>query len=296
MEYVLTLIAPPGGLDDGTLVRVRSALEELGADTLAPLWLSKGRAADVPFAMLAPCQADAAARRLLAGRPLDIIAQSARERRKKLLVADMDSTMVVGETLDDLAALAGVGERVAAITLRAMNGEIDFKKALRERVGLLAGLPAETLEKTCARLRFTPGAETLVRTMKAHGATALLVSGGFEFFTSRVAAHCGFDRDLANRLEIEGGKLTGKVAEPILDRSAKLKALVSTAAGLGLPLSLTMAVGDGANDLEMIKAAGLGVAYRAKPVVAAEAQARIDNGDLTALLFAQGYRADEFVS
>ena len=204
--------------------------------------------------------------------------------------------MVVGETLDDLAAFAGIKDHIAAITARAMNGELDFKEALRERVGLLAGLPADCLDKTYAHLQFMPGAETLVRTMKANGAMAVLVSGGFKFFTSRVAAHCGFDRDLSNQFEIENGKLTGKVIEPILDRSTKLETLINAAAEFSLPLALTIAVGDGANDLEMIKAAGLGVAYHAKPIVAAEAQARVDHGDLTALLFAQGYKADEFVS
>jgi len=296
MENVLTLIAPPDGLDDNTLARVRSALKDLGADTLAPTWLDKGRAADIPFEMLSIGQADAAARQALTGLPVDTIAQAADIRRKKLLVADMDSTMVVGETLDDLAAFAGLKEHIAAITARAMNGELDFKEALRERVGLLAGLPADCLEKTYAHLRFMPGAETLVQTMKAHGAKAVLVSGGFKYFTSRVAAHCGFDRDLANEMEIENGKLTGKVVDPILDRSTKLQTLVSSAAEHSLPLTLTIAVGDGANDLEMIRAAGLGVAYHAKPIVAAEAQARVDHGDLTALLFAQGYRAEEFVT
>jgi len=295
MENVLTLIAPADGLDDSMLSRVRSALKDLGADTLSPSWLAKGRAADLPFEMLADCQAEAAARRALGDAPVDLVAQATANRRKKLLVADMDSTMVVGETLDDLAEFAGLKAHIAAITARAMNGEIDFKDALRERVGLLAGLSEDTLAQTYARIEFMPGAVQLVKTMKAHGAFAVLVSGGFKYFTSRVAAHCGFDRDLANEMEILGGKLTGKVRDPILDRHTKLQTLVSVAAERQLPLALSVAVGDGANDLEMIKAAGLGVAYHAKPVVAAEARVRIDHGDLTALLFAQGYRADEFV-
>ena len=295
MDHVLTLIGPPDSLEEGTLGRLRSALDALGADTLSPQWLAEGRAADIPFALLSTDQADAAARRLLAGRPIDVVAQPSTHRRKMLLVADMDSTMVTGETLDELADFAGLKEHIAAITARAMNGEIDFKSALRERVGLLKGLPAETLELTYERISYTPGAEALVATMKAHGAFTVLVSGGFRFFTSRVRAHCGFDRDLANELEIANGRLTGTVSEPILDRHTKLQTLISVAAERQLPLTLTMTVGDGANDLDMIKAAGLGVAFHAKPVVAAEARARIDHGDLTALLFAQGYHRDEFV-
>ena len=278
------------------LGQLRLALAELGADTLSPEWLADRSAADLPFSLLSTDQADAAARRLLAGQPIDIVAQPAANRRKMLLVADMDSTIVTGETLDELADFAGLRTHIAAITARAMNGEIDFKSALRERVGLLKGLPAETLELTYQRISYTPGAKTLVATMKAHGAFAVLVSGGFRFFTSRVRAHCGFDRDLANELQIDQGKLTGKVGEPILDRHTKLQTLVAVAAERQLPLALTITVGDGANDLDMIKAAGLGVAFHAKPVVALEARARIDHGDLTSLLFAQGYRRSEFVS
>ena len=296
MDHVLTLIGPPDSLDERMLGQLRLALAELGADTLSPEWLADRSAADLPFSLLSTDQADAAARRLLAGQPIDIVAQPAANRRKMLLVADMDSTIVTGETLDELADFAGLRTHIAAITARAMNGEIDFKSALRERVGLLKGLPAETLELTYQRISYTPGAKTLVATMKAHGAFAVLVSGGFRFFTSRVRAHCGFDRDLANELQIDQGKLTGKVGEPILDRHTKLQTLVAVAAERQLPLALTITVGDGANDLDMIKAAGLGVAFHAKPVVALEARARIDHGDLTSLLFAQGYRRSEFVS
>ncbi len=295
MEHILTVIGPTDSVDDSMLSRLRSALQALGADTLSPQWLAKGRAADIPFGLLAPGQADAAARKALDGQPVDVVAQEASNRRKMLLVADMDSTMVTGETLDELADFAGLKDHIAAITARAMNGEIDFRAALRERVGLLRGLPVETLEKTYDRVAYTPGARTLVATMKAHGAFAVLVSGGFRFFTERVRQHCGFDRDLANQLEIADGRLTGRVLDPILDRNTKLQTLVGIAGERQLPLSLTLAVGDGANDLEMIKAAGLGVAFHAKPVVAAEARVRIDHGDLSALLFAQGYREDQFV-
>jgi phosphoserine phosphatase len=295
MENVLTLMAPADGLDDSMLNRVRSALKDLGADTLSPSWLSKGRAADIPFELLAPGQADAVAHSVLNGAAIDVVAQEAANRRKKLLVADMDSTMVIGETLDELAAFAGLKEHIAAITARAMNGEIDFKAALRERVGLLKGLSADSLQKTFDQMEYTPGAEKLVATMRANGAFAVLVSGGFRFFTSRVREHCGFDRDLANEMEIIDGQLTGAVFDPILDRTTKVETLLAVAAERSLPLALSMAVGDGANDLEMIHAAGLGVAFHAKPVVAAEARARIDHNDLTALLYLQGYTDSDIV-
>jgi len=295
MENVLTLMAPADGLDDSMLNRVRSALKDLGADTLSPSWLAKGRAADIPFGLLAPGQADAVARSVLNCAAVDVVAQETVNRRKKLLVADMDSTMVIGETLDELAAFAGLKEHIAAITARAMNGEIDFKAALRERVGLLKGLSADSLQKTFEGMEYTPGAEKLVATMRANGAFAVLVSGGFRFFTSRVREHCGFDRDLANEMEIIDGKLTGTVFDPILDRTTKVETLLAVAAERSLPLALSMAVGDGANDLEMIHAAGLGVAFHAKPVVAAEARARIDHNDLTALLYIQGYGDSDIV-
>ncbi len=297
MDHVLTLIAPAGDLTQDALAQLRDALAPLGADSAAPVWLAEGRAADIPFTGISPGQADAATRACFEGRAIDIVAQVSADRRKRLLVADMDSTMVIGETLDELADFAGLKDRSQRSYRRhhGMNGEIDFPTALRERVGLLKGLSTDALEKTWQRTAFMPGAKTLVATMKAHGAYAVLVSGGFHYFTGRVRDYCGFDRDLANQLLVADGKLTGQVGEPILDREAKLKTLMTIAGERRLPLSLTLAVGDGANDLAMIQAAGLGVAYHAKPVVAAEARARIDHGDLTALLFLQGYREDEFV-
>lgn len=289
MENVLTLIAGPEvALSEDLLAPVRAALRALGAHVGGTAWLSPDRACDLPFGHLATEQADAAARRALAGTPADVVAQAAQGRRKALLVADMDSTMVVGETLDELAEFAGIKGRIAAITARAMNGEIGFEGALRERIGLMAGLPEAALEATWAKTRLMAGARVLVQTMKAHGAHTVLVSGGFTFFTRRVREACGFDFDLGNRFIFEDGRLTG-VEDPILGREAKLATLIATAASRQIPLALTAAVGDGANDLDMIKAAGLGVAYRAKPMVAAEARARIDHGDLTALLYAQGY-------
>jgi phosphoserine phosphatase len=232
---------------------------------------------------------------LLYGEPVDFCVQPEGGRRKRLLVADMDSTIIGCECLDELADFAGVKDEVSAITERAMRGEIGFEGALRERVAMLKGLPLSALEACYAeRVRLNPGARTLVTTMAAHGARCVLVSGGFGFFTTRVAAAAGFQDQRANTLLEAGGVLTGQVADPILGREAKLAALEQEAAVLGVDPSAVLAIGDGANDLAMIKAAGLGVAYRAKPVVAAEAAARIDITDLTALLHFQGYAAEEF--
>ncbi len=294
-DHVLTLVAGTGAtLDQGAVARVRAALADLGADTAPAHWLADAKACDLPFGHLAAEQADAAARMALGDAPVDVMAQAAEGRRKGLLVADMDSTIVVGETLDELADFAGLKEHIAAITARAMNGELDFKAALRERVALLKDLPADSLQKTWDRLDYMPGAKALVQTMRKHGARCVLVSGGFKFFTSRVAEQCGFHEDRANDFIIEGGKLTGRVVEPILDRETKLNTLIAVASEIKLPLRQTLAVGDGANDLDMIRAAGLGVAYHAKPIVAAEARFKVDHGDLTTLLFAQGYAAADF--
>jgi len=235
-------------------------------------------------------------RHALGGSPIDAIATPSENRRKRLLIADMDSTIVTGETLDELAAYAGLGDKIAAITARAMNGELDFKDALRERVGMLKGLSVDALERTWRAVRLTPGAPELVATMKAHGAFTALISGGFTFFTSRVAALAGFDMHRSNNLLDDGATLTGKVAEPILDRHTKLATLRELAEQRDLPLSATMATGDGANDLDMLLAAGLGVAFHAKPIVAAAARARVDHANLRALLFAQGYPASAFAS
>lgn len=296
MDHVLTLIAPPGGLAATTLHLARDALAALGAVTGTPDWLAPGEAADLPFAGLAADQADAAARAALAGSPVDVIAQQAQGRRKRLLIADMDSTIVTTETLDELAGQAGIKDRIAAITKRAMNGELDFEGALRERVGMLAGLPVEALQRTWEETELMPGARELVATMRAHGARCALVSGGFTFFTGRVAALVGFHEHHSNTLIEADGRLTGHVADPILGRNAKLATLKRLAAEEGIGLDATLAVGDGANDLDMIQAAGLGVAFRAKPVVAAAARARVEHADLRALLYAQGYRAGEFAA
>ena len=231
----------------------------------------------------------------LAHHATDCAVQEVALRRKRLLVADMDSTIINVECLDELADFAGVKAKVAEITERAMRGELEFEGALRERVGMLKGLSLDALQQAYdERVRLNPGARTLVRTMAANGARCLLVSGGFTFFTSRVAEAAGFHAARANTLIEASGALTGQVGEPILGREAKLAALREEAAALGLPPHETLAVGDGANDLAMIEAAGLGVAYRAKPVVAAQADVRIDHADLTALLYIQGYAATEF--
>lgn len=296
MQHVLTLIAPAGELPATRLPPVRDALSALGARLGQPDWLAEAEAVDLPFDGLAPEQADAAARMALAGAPVDCVAQPAEGRRKRLLVADMDSTIVTSETLDELAAYAGLKEKVAEITRRSMNGEIDFATALRERVAMLKGLSLSALEATWKETHPMPGARALVQTMVANGAHCALASGGFTWFTGRVAELLGFSSHHANILENDGKALTGTVAEPIFDRDAKLTTLKKLAAELGLPLSASLAVGDGANDLAMIGAAGLGVAYHAKPVVAAAARVRVDHNDLKALLYAQGYRASEFVS
>jgi phosphoserine phosphatase len=290
MRYCLTLVAQREATTSfaAAISRVRDAVGGSEPGILAP-----DEAAD----FMLPMQPDIPAiRAAMNCSGIEAIATPAKGRRKSLLVADMDSTIVTGETLDELADFAGLKDRIAAITARAMNGELDFKAALRERVAMLRGLPVEALERTWQRVRLTPGARELVATMRAHGAYTVLVSGGFSFFTSRVAALCGFHEYRSNVLLDDGAVLTGRVAEPILDRDTKLHTLTQLAAERGLPLAATLAVGDGANDLDMILAAGLGVAFHAKPIVAAAARARVDHADLRAMLFAQGYHAGEIVS
>ena len=290
MRHTLTLIAARGSttLTDPLIARVRDAVR--GGE---PEILARGEAADITV----PSAPDMAlVRAALDGAAIDAIVTPTDGRRKRLLIADMDSTIVTGETLDELADFAGLKDRIAAITARAMNGELDFKTALRERVAMLKGLPVDALERTWQGVRLTPGARELVATMRAHGAYTAMVSGGFSFFTGRVAALCGFDLHRSNTLLDDGTTLTGQVGEPILDRDTKLATLTGLATERGLELSATLAVGDGANDLDMLRAAGLGVAFRAKPIVAAEARARVDHADLRALLFAQGYRAADIIA
>ena len=296
MNAVATLIAPRTAmLDESVVQTAKAALVGLGADAGAPDWLAPGTACDLPFGNLAPEQAEAAIRHALTGVTLDIVAQPAVTRRKRLLVADMESTIIEQEMLDELGDYVGLKDHIAAITARAMNGEIDFKDAVRERVALLKGLKETVIDEVWQRATLMPGAAQLVGTMRANGAVCVLVSGGFRCFTGRVRSWIGFDDDRGNDLEVVDGVMTGKVIEPILDKDSKLQALMAYAGEHRVPMAETMAVGDGANDLPMLLAAGLGVAFHAKAVVAAEARARVDHGDLTALLYAQGYRATEFV-
>ncbi len=233
----------------------------------------------------------------LGEKPIDVVAQGTDHRRKRILIADMDSTIIEQECIDELAEFAGKRAEISAITERAMRGELDFEAALKERVAMLKGLPEKVLQETFeTRITLTPGARALVQTMNRAGAVTALVSGGFTFFTSRVAAACGFQIHQANELIVENGVLTGEVHEPVLGRAAKQEALTRIAAEHDIALAETLAVGDGANDLAMLEKAGLGVAFRAKPAVAKAADASILHGDLTALLFLQGYADSEFTS
>lgn len=296
MTHVATLICDPSrpALDESLVESMARILA--GAQT--PLWLADRVAADIPFTP--PSEAEAGhlievLRHTCAGAPIDIVVQPALGRRKKLLLADMDSTIIAQECVDELAHCLGVKEHVAKITERAMRGEIEFVPALRERVALLAGLDASIIDELLAvRITFTPGAATLVATMRAHGAFTALVTSGFSQFTQQLADRLGFDAIETNTLVVERGKLTGALVEPVHGESAKRDALVRLRSELGLAHSETLAVGDGANDIPMLVEAGLGVAFHAKPVVAALAKARIDHADLTALLYAQGYRKQEF--
>jgi phosphoserine phosphatase len=290
MTEILTVVAQREAitLTPAILNEIRNAVRGV-----PPVILSHGEAADIPLSVpLDPV----ALRAALNGKPIDAIVTKSRGRRKALLLADMDSTIVEGETLDELAGFAGIGDKIAAITRRAMNGELDFKAAVHERVAMLKGLDLDALEKTWQRLRLRSGAHELVATMRARGALTALVSGGFSFFTGKVTTELGFDVQRSNVLLDDGSALTGEVGEPILDRDSKLAALIELAAQRGVKLHATLAVGDGANDLDMIRAAGLGVAFHAKPIVANEARARVDHADLRALLFAQGYPASAFVT
>jgi phosphoserine phosphatase len=299
MPFVATLISAPAApaLTEALLSRAAGALPSTGA----PVWLADRIAADLPIPDGAglDCRRMAdAIRGALDGAPVDVVVQPSHARRKRLFLADMDSTMIEEECIDELADYVGLKPHVAAITERAMRGEIAFAPALRERMALLKGLPATVVDEVIAdRIHLTAGGRTLIATMRAHGTHTCLVTGGFTLFSQRIAAMIGFDESRANTLAIDpDGKLAGEVVEPIFGRDGKLATLQALTARLGLDSEETMATGDGANDIAMIEAAGLGVAFHAKPKVAEAAAARIDHGDLTALLYVQGYRGVDFVA
>ena len=283
MTSRIVLIAAPGSnaINDDVLSLINAE----------PTWLSKGEAAEFSAMMDI-----STLRQKLVHLPIDLNVVSTANRRKHLLIADMDSTMIEQECIDELGVVAGVGDKIKAITVRAMRGEIDFADALRERVGLMAGLDAGVIDKIVRdHLTLMPGGKTLVATMKANGAYTALVSGGFRQFTSRVAALVGFDTNEANDLIIENGKLAGRVGEPILGKEAKVEALNRISSAHGLTAADAIAVGDGANDIPMLQAAGVGVALHAKPKVQEAAPLCINHGDLTALLYLQGYKKEDFI-
>lgn len=287
--FTATLIARPGGLEPALTENLRNAWGGGDAD-----WLSPDEAAEFTLAQrpgnLWEVWAD------LQALGVDLAVQASEGRRKRMLLADMDSTMIAQECIDELAEAAGVGAHVRAVTARAMNGELDFEAALLERMALLKGLPEAVVSEVLAtRITYAPGGATLIATMRGQGAHTALVSGGFTSFTGPVAAALGFDENRANVLEIKDGRLTGDVARPILGRQAKITALEEITARLGIEPGDVIAVGDGANDLGMLARAGAGVALHAKPAVAAECNLRINHGDLTALLYLQGYAQSEFV-
>jgi phosphoserine phosphatase len=290
--FIATLIAA-GRLGQGDISAAGDLLRDAGCAPGDPRWIDRGDACDLPFAH-DPATARSRLESFADG--IDIVVQGTGNREKRLLVADMDSTMITIECIDELADYAGIKAEVAAVTEAAMRGELDFEAALDARVALLRDMDESVLARCHAeRVRIMPGAIALVRTMRARGGRAVLVSGGFTVFADRVAADIGFDRALSNRLEVAGGKLAGTVARPIVGAETKRVTLIAEAQGMDLDLAGTLAVGDGANDIPMIQAAGLGVAYHAKPKTAAAAAARIEHGDLTALLYAQGIAKTEWV-
>jgi phosphoserine phosphatase len=295
MTHVATLVTPEDArvLDNAVIARAAALLPNAAGSK----WLAPQIAADIPFVPVDPIEPRELAdqiRTALTRLPIDVFIQPRAHRRKKLLLADMDSTMIRQECIDELADFVGLKEKVSAITERAMRGEIEFEPALRERVALLRGLEHKIVERVLdERIVLTRGGRTLVQTMRANGAHTVLVSGGFTVFTEKIAAAIGFHESRANVLMIDGEFFAGTVNEPILGREAKVATLIELRSKLGLNGAETIAIGDGANDLAMLQEAGLGVAYHAKPAVAAAAHARVEHCDLTALLYAQGYQHSE---
>ena len=292
MTMVLTLIAGVGGRQ--TLPHLAGAVARVVGISGAPSWLADD-ACDLVLAATSPTLAEAAARAVIGKAEIDVLVQPATNRRKRLLVADMESTIIENEMLDELADFIGRRQEVSEITRRAMNGEIDFTAALEARVSLLAGLPDHVLEEAACRIRLRAGARELIATMRSAGAVTALVSSGFMIFAEAVAVELGFDHVVANRLDLTGGRIAGTVPPPIVTGESKREALLTLAASHAVPVQQSMAVGDGANDLPMLAAAGMGVAFHAKPAVASGAQWRLDHADLSGLLYAQGYRRDEIL-
>lgn len=293
-SHVITLVALPSQgktLSQGVLSAAADAASAAGFTPTKPMWLEAGEAADIGL------YANGATGFSFGEEGVDVILQPLDGyRHRRLLVSDMDSTIIQQECIDELADELGLKAQVSEITERAMNGELDFKEALRERVALLRGLEVTALERVYTdRITLMPGAKTLVQTMREDGAQCLLVSGGFTYFTERVRRAVGFHADHANTLNLLSGALDGTVLEPILDKESKLASLKGAAEMMGIPLEATLALGDGANDLPMLQAAGLGIAYHAKPTVRAAVNACINHGDLTVALFAQGYRRSDWV-
>lgn len=290
MSHVLTLIASDVPLSIAHLERAEKFVEEQGLGLHgAPTWLDAHKAADLPVQNPPTMAQMTTLRALFAADHIDIVCSNSPTRKKKLLLADMDSTIVTSETLDELAARAGIKDRIAEITARAMNGELDFHAALKERVGLLKGLPVSALRETLDATELCPGADTMIRVMKDNGAKCVLVSGGFTFFTGAIAQQTGFHHHHGNELHDDGTALTGTVGDNIIDKDSKLAFLKSYAADLGIALEETVAVGDGANDLPMLAAAGLGIGYRPKPVLEESLLNVLKYADLTGILYAQGY-------
>lgn len=297
-EFVLTLVStPPYPPLEGKQIRlVTDEIIAAGGQAGHPIWLAAGVAADIPFRGLEPRVAMQLAELALGSAPVDAVAQPLRGRRRKMLLADMDSTLICEESLDELADHAGIKAETAVITERAMRGELEFKAAVRERVAKLKGLPESALHETLTKLTLMPGAVALISTLRAHGAECHLVSGGFRFFTRAIAKRLGMTSEQGNDLIVKDGHLTGEVLEPVLDKDSKLARLYQLCADNGLDLSEVMSVGDGANDIPMLQAAGMGVALHAKPKVNETVNYRIRHSDLTALLYIQGYSAGDIVT